>query len=76
MDSLLAGRSETQSQLLQDYQGQLSASQDQRDAQRAHRQAYEDIMDSLLAGRTVAQAQEDQRAAELRRAREEEDRVR
>lgn len=76
MDSLLAGRSETQSQLLQVYQGQLSASQEQRDAQRAHRQAHEDIMDSLLAGRTVAQAQEDQRAAELRRAREEEDRIR
>lgn len=69
MDFLLAGRSETQSQLLQVCQGQLSASDEQRDF-------HEDIMDSLLAGRSVAQAQEDQRAAELKRVREEEVRVR
>jgi hypothetical protein len=71
MDTILAGNN----QLLQVRQGQLSASQEQRDAQRAYRQAHEEIMDSLLAGKSQAQAQEDQRVAELRRAREEKERV-
>lgn len=45
---------EMQARQLQAYQAQVSASQEIR---AAHRQAREDIIDSLLAGRSEAQAQ-------------------
>ena len=51
---LAAGRNEMEARQLQAYQAQASVSQEIRDAQR---QAREDIIDSLLAGRSEAQAQ-------------------
>ena len=53
-ESLAAGRIEMQVRQLQAYQAQVSASQELRDA---HRRTREDIIDSLLAGRSEAQAQ-------------------
>ena len=76
IDSLRDGRSEIQTQFLQSHQQQLSIAQEQREANRAHRQAHEEILDRVLAGMTEAQAQEDQRAAERERVREEQERVR
>lgn len=54
MGSLAIGH-ELQARNLQAYHTQVSALQEQRDAQR---QARDDIMDSILAGRTEIQAQE------------------
>ena len=76
IDSLRDGRTEMQTLFLQSNQQQLSIAQEQREANRAHRQAHEEILDRVLAGKSEAQAQEDQRAAKRERAREEEERVR